>query len=58
MNALPQMESETIPVLFENKIERLKLRSYRDIYQLLFLDTVRHIQYNNAEMGLGKRFKK
>ena len=54
MSALPQMEGEIMPVLFENKTERLKLRSYRDIYQLLFLDTVRYVQYYNAKMGLGK----
>jgi len=58
MNALPQMEGEIMPVLFENKTEGLKLRSYRDIYQLLFLDTVRYMQYYNAEMGLGKWLKK
>ena len=58
MNALPQVEGETMPVLFENKSEQLKLRSYRDIYQLLFLDTVRYMQYYNAEVGLGKWLKK
>lgn len=54
MDALQVMEGETMPVLFENATERIKLRRYRDTYQLLFLDTVRYLQYYNTEKGLGK----
>lgn len=54
MEALPVMEGETMPILFENKNEMLKIRSYRDIYQLVFLDTVRYVQYYDAEKSLGK----
>jgi hypothetical protein len=58
MDALPLFEGETMPVLYENVTERLKVRSHRDTYQLLFLDTVRYLQYYNAEKGLGKWLKK
>jgi hypothetical protein len=58
MDALPVMEGETMPVLFENKTEMVKLRSHRDIYQLLYQDTVRYVQYYDAEMGMGKWLKK
>ncbi len=58
MDALPVMEGETMPVLFENKTEMVKLRSHRDIYQLLFLDTVRYVQYYDAEKGMGKWLNK
>lgn len=58
MDALPQFEGETMPILYENAMERLKIRSYRDTYQLLFLDTVRYLQYYDAEKGLGKWLKK
>jgi hypothetical protein len=54
MEALPVMEGETMPILFENKTEMLKIRSYRDIYQLVFLDTVRYVQYYDAEKSMGK----
>lgn len=58
MDALPVMEGETMPVLFENKAEMVKLRSQRDTYQLLYQDTVRYVQYFNAENGMGKWLKK
>lgn len=58
MDAIPVMEGETMPVWFENKTERIKLRSYRDVYQLLYLDTVRYVQYNDFEKGMWKWFKK
>jgi hypothetical protein len=58
MDALPVMEGETMPVLFENKTEIVKLRSHRDTYQLLYQDTVRYVQYYNAENGIGKWLKK
>jgi hypothetical protein len=54
MNALPVMEGETMPVLFENKTEMVKMRSHRDIYQLLYMDSVRYIQHYDAARGLGK----
>lgn len=57
MDALPVMEGETMPVLFENATERIKLRSYRDSYQLLYMDSVRYLHYYNAEKGLGKWLK-
>lgn len=58
MDALPVMEGETMPVLYENKTERIKLRSHRDVYQLLYLDTVRYVQYYDAEKGMGNWLKK
>jgi hypothetical protein len=54
MDALPVMEGETMPVLFENTTEMIKLRSHRDTYQLLYKDTVRYLQHYNAEQGMGK----
>lgn len=58
MDAIPVMEGETMPVLYENKTEGIKLRSYRDVYQLLYLDTVRYVQYYDAEKGMGIWLKK
>lgn len=52
------MEGETMPVLFENKTGMVKLRSHKDTYQMLFLDTVRYLQYYDVENGMGKWLKK
>jgi hypothetical protein len=58
MDALQVKEGETMPVLFENTTELVKMRSHRDTYQLLFLDTIRYVQHYNAENGMGKWLKK
>jgi hypothetical protein len=58
MDALPVQEGETLPVLFENTTEMVKLRSHRDMFQLLYLDSVQYIQYYDAEKGMGKWLKK
>ena len=49
MDALPVIEGETMPVLFENTIEQIKLRSHRYTYQLLYRDTIRYLQKYSAE---------
>ena len=52
MDAIKEMEGETMPILFENKTELVKLRYYRDSYQLLYKDTIRYIQLYAADKGL------
>ncbi len=52
MDAVAVLEGETMPVLFENKTELVKLRYYRDSYQLLYKDTIRYIQLYAADNGL------
>jgi hypothetical protein len=52
MDAVTVMEGETMPVLFENKTELVKLRYYRDSYQLLYKDTIRYMQLYAADKGL------
>lgn len=54
MDALLVMEGETMPVLFENNIEMIKLRSHRDTYQLLYMDTIRYLQHFDINKGMGK----
>jgi len=52
MEASIVIEGETMPILFENKTEMVKLRYYRDTYQLLYKDTIRYIQNYNTDNGL------
>jgi hypothetical protein len=52
MDASIVIEGETMPILFENKTEMVKLRYYRDTYQLLYKDTIRYIQNYNTDNGL------
>lgn len=58
MDAVAVMEGETMPVLFENKTELVKLRYYRDSYQLLYKDTIRYIQLYAADNGLKTTLQK
>jgi len=58
MDAVNVMEGETMPVLFENKTELVKLRYYRDSYQLLYKDTIRYIQLYAADNGLKTMLQK
>jgi hypothetical protein len=52
MDALKTMEGETMPVLYESKTELVKLRYYRDSYQILYQDSIRYIQFAGAPKGL------
>ena len=58
MDAVAVMEGETMPVLFENKTELVKLRYHRDSYQLLYKDTIRYIQLYAADNGLKTMLQK
>jgi hypothetical protein len=52
MDAVKVMEGETMPVLFESKSELVKLRYYRDSYQILYQDSIRYIQFAGAPKSL------
>jgi hypothetical protein len=58
MDAVTVMEGETMPILFENTTELVKLRYYRDSYQLLYKDTIRYIQLYAADNGLKTMLQK
>lgn len=57
MDALPKLEGETMPVIFENKNEKLKIRYYKDEYQILYQDEIRYIQHYSINEGLGHYLK-
>ena len=52
MDAIKVMEGETMPILFENKTEKVTIRYYKDYYQLLYNDTIRYVQPYNTTNGL------
>ncbi len=52
MKAVPVMEGETMPVLYEDSVEMVKLRYYRDTYQILYQDSIRYIQFASAPKAL------
>jgi hypothetical protein len=58
MDAVPVMEGETMPILFENKTELVKLRYYKDSYQILYQDSIRYIQSYQTPNGLGSLLNK
>ena len=53
MDAKPIVEGETMPVIFENKTEMLKIRFYKDAYHILYKDEIRYIQHYSISEGLG-----
>ncbi|MCH6201017.1 hypothetical protein MMU07_15630 [Aquiflexum sp. LQ15W] len=58
LEAVPVMEGETMPKLFENSIESVDLIFHRDSYILRYQENPTHIQAWSAESGLGKLLKK
>lgn len=52
MKAVPVMEGETMPVLYEDSVEMVKLRYYRDTYQIIYMDSIRYIQFAGATRAL------
>ncbi len=53
LKAKPVREGETMPVIFENKSEKLKIRFYKDTYHILYHDEIRYIQHYSSNEGLG-----
>lgn len=58
MKAKPIVEGETMPVIFENKTEMLKIRFYKDTYHILYKDEIRYIQHYSITEGLGLKLNK
>ena len=57
MDSLVVQEGETMPVLFENKIELLTLKYYKDKYLLLYKDEIRYLQTYDKDEGLATLLK-
>jgi choloylglycine hydrolase len=58
MDAQHVTEGEIMPVLFENRTELLKIRFYKDVYQILYNNEVRFIHPWSSAEGLGYELKK
>ncbi|RYC68854.1 MULTISPECIES: hypothetical protein [Spirosoma] len=52
------VEGETMPILFENEDEQLKIRFYKDTYQILFQDSIRFTQDYSFKNGLAEKLEK
>jgi len=57
MDSIVVHEGETMPVLFENKIELLALKYYKDKYLLLYKDEIRYLQIYDKDEGLAALLK-
>jgi hypothetical protein len=57
MDSLVVQEGETMPVLFENKIELLALKYYKDKYLLLYKDEIKYLQTYDEGEGLAALLK-
>jgi choloylglycine hydrolase len=57
MEAQPIIEGETMPVIFENKSEMLKIRYYKDEYHILYENEIIYIQHYSIDEGLGLKLK-
>ncbi len=57
LDAVANMEGETIPVIFENKTEMIKIRYYRDTYQIVYLEEIKYLQNYSIENGLAGKLK-
>lgn len=57
VNALPTMEGDVMPTLFENSVEKIKIVYYKDNYLLKYNNEIRYIQKYSSEKGLGKTLK-
>ncbi len=53
MEAKPILQGETMPVIFENTTEMIKLRYYKDAYHILYQDEIKYIQHYSVNEGLG-----
>lgn len=50
--AMPESQVDIMPVIYENSLERLQIRHYRDYFHLLLRDEIRFVQGFNIENGL------
>lgn len=52
LQAMPESQVDIMPVIYENSLERLQIRHYRDYFHLLLRDEIRFVQGFNIENGL------
>lgn len=52
LQALPESQVDIMPVVYENSLERLQIRHYRDYFHLLLKDEIMYVQGFNIENGL------
>lgn len=58
LNAIEYPEGETMPVIFENRTEMIKIRYYKDSCQVLYQDKIKFIQSSLIANSLRQRLKK